>query len=240
MQKTRALLIFDSFKDYRRDQTTSLHASFQKSHPQEEPFLAYDEIMRLPSLTAHIQMRDEAEQEKNPLVYWWIGIDPMVVVTEIRSAMNPVGSILTWSYRNGVDDPCKTLRKHSLSYVIHQTPPLIDQTLTEISTLFKNALAHTAKPGAGMNRLQHNVALFRFYFAYCAPFSEGNEIIADLFEAIIYHHHDIHLQFRQGASPATDPFTHFTWDSFFPAYCQARHLVRNHEDPPQDSSDYIL
>ena len=94
---------------------------------------------------------------------------------------------LTWMYQDGEQDPVDRMREHSVNFVIHQDPFLIERTQNACSRIFADILAwDTTK---SLDSLKDNIALLRFVYGYSMPCNRGDGAVGDWLELALYRHH---------------------------------------------------
>lgn len=104
-----------------------------------------------------------------------------------KGKMACVGRHLTWMYQNWQEDPVERMRAHSVDYVIHQDPFLIQRTQDFCAKLFADILTwDRTKP---LDDLKDRVALLRFTYAYSMPCERGDGAVGDWLELALYRHH---------------------------------------------------
>lgn len=106
--------------------------------------------------------------------------------TEINKKMVPTNQLFTWAYRNYSEDPFDRMVKHSVLFVLHQNPHLIDESLDECSRLFTEIIRE--KNSLSKNDLIEKMALLRYIFAQAMPFQRGSAAIGEWLEESIYEH----------------------------------------------------
>ncbi len=94
---------------------------------------------------------------------------------------------LTWMYQDWQQDPVDRMREHSVNYVIHQDPFLIERTQNACSQIFADILAwDSTKP---LDSLKDNIALLRFVYGNSMPCCRGDGAIGDWLELALYRYH---------------------------------------------------
>ncbi|HEX2582543.1 MAG TPA: hypothetical protein VHL30_00310 [Chlamydiales bacterium] len=94
---------------------------------------------------------------------------------------------LTWMYQNWQEDPIDRMKQHSVDYVIHQDPFLIERTQNACSQIFADILAWDRTES--LEVLKDRVALLRFVYGNSMPCSRGDGSVGDWLELAIYRHH---------------------------------------------------
>lgn len=106
--------------------------------------------------------------------------------TEINHKMVPTNQLLTWVYRNFSDNPFDRMIKHSVLFVLHQDPHLIQESLEECARLFTQIIKE--KNSISESDLIEKIALLRYIFAHAMPFQRGSAAIGEWLEGSIYQH----------------------------------------------------
>ncbi|HSX37280.1 MAG TPA: hypothetical protein VLE95_00440 [Chlamydiales bacterium] len=116
----------------------------------------------------------------------------MFVLGTLRLELEPNTMVcmarhLTWMHRNWEQDPVDRMREHSVNFVIHQDPFLIERTQKACSQIFARVLAwDNTKP---LESLKDNIALLRFVYGNSMPCSRGDGAVGDWLELALYRHH---------------------------------------------------
>lgn len=94
---------------------------------------------------------------------------------------------LTWMYQDYVQDPVSRMKEHSVDFVIHQDPFLIERTQNACGQIFADILKWDHSKS--MDSLKDNIALLRFIYGNSMPCSRGDGAIGDWLELALYRHH---------------------------------------------------
>lgn len=113
------------------------------------------------------------------------------VLATLRLELEPdkmfcVARHITWMYQDYVQDPLERMRDHSVDFVIHQDPFLIERTQNVCSEIFADIL--TWNESNSIDVLKDRVALLRFVYGNSMPCSRGDGAIGDWLELIIYRY----------------------------------------------------
>lgn len=108
----------------------------------------------------------------------------------------------TWLYANS-QEAIDEMEKYSVTILTHQDAFLIEDTLQEISKLFKEAIEW--KTNEGLEALKTKVALFRFYYAACTPIGRGDGAVGDWLEKTIYSYHGYETKYNDAKLPYFEP-----------------------------------
>lgn len=94
---------------------------------------------------------------------------------------------LTWMYQDWQQDPVDRMREHSVNFVIHQDPFLIERTQKACSQIFEDILAWNTTES--LESLKNNIAILRFVYGNSMPCSRGDGAVGDWLELALYRHH---------------------------------------------------
>lgn len=87
---------------------------------------------------------------------------------------------------DGKTDPVQAIVQNSKTLITHHDTFLIDETLVEISKIFKEAVVWDRTKD---QELKDRIAFFRFMYTYCQPCVRGVGAIGDWFELALYRYH---------------------------------------------------
>jgi hypothetical protein len=108
---------------------------------------------------------------------------------EIGGKVHPTSRFFTWLFEDGDGrDPVDIMKENASAVIIHQDPLLIDDTLTAVAELFKQAILWNPKTDT-KQELKNRVALFRYAYAHCTPCHRGDGAIGDWLELALYRYH---------------------------------------------------
>ncbi len=117
---------------------------------------------------------------------------------------------------DGVNDPIKNILQ-SPTAIMHQDTFLIDDTLVEISKIFKEAVSWTSEQD--VKDLKDRVALFRFMYSHCTPCVRGDGAIGDWFELAIYRYHGFaRTRFAQDKLPCFETLASISLSRYVSEY----------------------
>jgi len=94
---------------------------------------------------------------------------------------------LTWMYQDWQQDPIDRMREHSVDFVIHQDPFLVERTQNACSQIFASILDW--KKTDSLEVLKDRVALLRFVYGNSMPCSRGDGSVGDWLELALYRYH---------------------------------------------------
>lgn len=105
---------------------------------------------------------------------------------EIDGRIYELSRLLTWVYTSKEEDVIERMKKVSKVLVFHQDTFTIDDMLNEISKLFKKIIEWDKQD---KKKLINDMAMFRYLFSHCMPFSRGSAAVAEWLETAIYTYH---------------------------------------------------
>jgi len=94
---------------------------------------------------------------------------------------------LTWMYQDWAQDPVDRMREHSVDYVIHQDPFLIERTQNACSQIFADILAWDRTKS--LDSFKDKIALLRFVYRNSMPCNRGDGAIGNWLELALYRYH---------------------------------------------------
>jgi Avirulence protein len=116
----------------------------------------------------------------------------MTVYHDLDGRNSTMSEYFTWLCQDNKNDPFDTMTKESIILLLHQDYFLIQDTLSHVAKLFKQAIAWT---GTDLRDLQYIVALINYEFSHAMPFMRGSAAISEWIEIIIYRYHGYVLEY---------------------------------------------
>lgn len=95
---------------------------------------------------------------------------------------------MTWMYQDWQQDPIERMHEHSVDFVIHQDPFLIERTQNTCAPIFSDILTWN-KATSSLEDLKERVALLRFAYGNSMPCARGDGSVGDWLELAIYRFH---------------------------------------------------
>ena len=147
-------------------------------------YLINDLNNKFPPESARGQINEDAviRYEKKNIYVW------ATVRLELEpNKMYCIARHLTWMYQTYSDDPINRMKEHSVDFVVHQDPFLLERTQQACAKIFTDALAWSNEDS--LEKLKDQVALLRFVYGNSMPCCRGDGAIGDWLELAIYRHH---------------------------------------------------
>ncbi|MBP9841957.1 MAG: hypothetical protein KBC64_05995 [Simkaniaceae bacterium] len=107
------------------------------------------------------------------------------------------------------------LPKRTAVVLMHQHFSLIEPTLEKISEVFKRIIEWNKEDPQDLKK---EVALFRYLFAHCCPFSRGSAAIGEWFEKTLYAYHGFTITHNPEKTGDLDALIALTFEAFFEVY----------------------
>lgn len=118
-------------------------------------------------------------------------------MAEVNGKATPLTRYVTWIDRFQKEKTLECMHSQSVVTVIHTDPFLIQSLLDSISEIFKKAvLEHTDNYFA----IESYMSTLRFKLSHAAPYIQGNRMIADIFEKVVYKYQGYDIEFRDNAN----------------------------------------
>jgi hypothetical protein len=135
---------------------------------------------------------------------------------EVGGKLHGMSRYLSSFDTDGVSDPISKIVQ-SPTLILHQDTFLIDETLEEISKIFKEAVSWTSEQD--VKDLKDRVALFRFMYSHCTPCIRGDGAIGDWFELAIYRYHGFaKTKFSQDKLPCFETLASISLSRYMSEY----------------------
>ena len=137
---------------------------------------------------------------------------------EVNGKLYAISQYLTWMYCNHSEDPVDRMVRHSKVMIIHQDTFLTEDTLKDISKVFKETVLWN-RDEESLVHLKNKVALLRYEFSHNMPFQRGSAAIGEWLEIAIYRYHGF-TKSHHSKTYLTDleALTSFSLDDFLKRY----------------------
>ncbi len=105
---------------------------------------------------------------------------------EIDGRIYDLSRLLTWAFTSKNEDVLSRMKRVSKVIISHQDTLIVDDMLNEISKVFKKIIEWDRQD---KEQLINDMAMFRYLFSHCMPFSRGSAAVAEWLETAIYKYH---------------------------------------------------
>ncbi|MFV0340642.1 MAG: hypothetical protein ACK5MA_08485 [Parachlamydiaceae bacterium] len=129
-----------------------------------------------------------------------------------KNRMFALSQMITWTYRNYIDDPVDQIPLRSKTAILRQDPLLIESMLKKVAEVFERAIRCKH-----ITWIKKDAALMKYLFVHARPFLRGSTAISEWLEQTVYLYHGYQLHYNPEMHPTYEALT-LPWNDFYNKY----------------------